>query len=470
MIVKDGSGSLARCLGSVAGLVDDVIVVDTGSSDASMAVAARLGARVVAFPWSDSFAEARNESLRLAEGEWAFWLDADEWLDAEARAAFRALTERLEGSRCVYFMQQLSDLGGPGGGSVSVSQARLFRNGPEARWRYRVHEQILPACVERGDAPCPTDVVVRHSGYESPELIRLKNERNLRLLEREREENPDDPWVLLQLGRLLRERFDAAEPPLRRALNLLPPGDPLSHQIYPLLVQGYRAQGRPAEARQLLREGLSHSPNDTGLLMEAGVLAFQGGRLDEAEAAFSALLGSPPDPDEFLGSVDLSLRGWRTRHNLAVVYQRQGRQVEAELLWRAAAAEKPDAAQVWRGLVELYLSQSRWDDLAPAIDQLERHAPGSTEVSPDDAPLFRACAHLTRGEFAEGRALLRGLIARNPRAVWPRVLLSRSYLLAGDDPSAAEQALRDVLAVDPENAEARKNLDELTRRVGADVA
>ena len=68
MIVKDEEAHLARCLGSVADLVDEIVVVDTGSTDATAAVAARFGARVYSFAWVDSFAAARNESLRHAQG------------------------------------------------------------------------------------------------------------------------------------------------------------------------------------------------------------------------------------------------------------------------------------------------------------------------------------------------------------------------------------------------------------------
>ena len=69
---------LPTSLGSVADLVDEIVVVDTGSTDGTAAVAARCGARVYPFTWVDSFAAARNESLRHARGDWIFWLDGDE--------------------------------------------------------------------------------------------------------------------------------------------------------------------------------------------------------------------------------------------------------------------------------------------------------------------------------------------------------------------------------------------------------
>ena len=95
LIVRNEERSLERTLASLADLVQEVIVVDTGSEDGTKEVAARQGARVADFQWVDDFAAARNESLRLATGEWIFWLDADEWLDEENRPKLRELLAGL---------------------------------------------------------------------------------------------------------------------------------------------------------------------------------------------------------------------------------------------------------------------------------------------------------------------------------------------------------------------------------------
>ena len=86
MITKNESASLAHCLASVRGLVDELVVVDTGSSDGTVAVAEQHGARVGRFPWCDDFSAARNESLRLCTGDWVLLLDADESLTPELAA------------------------------------------------------------------------------------------------------------------------------------------------------------------------------------------------------------------------------------------------------------------------------------------------------------------------------------------------------------------------------------------------
>jgi glycosyltransferase involved in cell wall biosynthesis len=85
MIVKNEEANLPDCLRSVADLVEERVVIDTGSADDTKRVAARLGARVFNFRWVDSFAAARNESLDRASGDWCFWLDADDRVDEENR-------------------------------------------------------------------------------------------------------------------------------------------------------------------------------------------------------------------------------------------------------------------------------------------------------------------------------------------------------------------------------------------------
>src|ERR1700722_2065782 len=109
MIVRNEADKLAACLQSAAGLMDEMIVVDTGSTDATRDVAAGCGARVVNFVWVDDFAAARNESIRHATGDWIFWLDADEQLDENARGKLRSLVADLKSDKVAYVMQQLSD-------------------------------------------------------------------------------------------------------------------------------------------------------------------------------------------------------------------------------------------------------------------------------------------------------------------------------------------------------------------------
>ena len=102
MIVRDEEECLPRCLESARGIVDEIIVVDTGSTDRTVGIALAFGAKVVSFPWSGDFSEARNRGLDLATCEWILALDADEELPEETRANLRPVAKpptRLTRSR-----------------------------------------------------------------------------------------------------------------------------------------------------------------------------------------------------------------------------------------------------------------------------------------------------------------------------------------------------------------------------------
>ncbi len=95
MIVKNEENNLPACLRSVAGLFDEIVVVDTGSTDRTREIAAEFGARVFDFVWVDDFAAARNAALARATSDYAFWLDADDVIDPPEREKLQALLESL---------------------------------------------------------------------------------------------------------------------------------------------------------------------------------------------------------------------------------------------------------------------------------------------------------------------------------------------------------------------------------------
>jgi tetratricopeptide (TPR) repeat protein len=457
MIVKNEEANLPACLDSVAELVDEIIVVDTGSTDQTRDVALRYHARVVDFPWVDSFAAARNEGLRHATGAWIFWLDADDRLDADNRDRLRACFAKLADEQAAYVMKCLCLPSADGAGATIVDHVRLFRNHPEIRWRYRVHEQILPAVRRQGGEVRWTDVVIHHTGYQDAAVRAVKLQRDLRLLTLENADHPDEPFTLFNLGSVSQELGQpaAAVPLLRRSLELSHPNDSIVRKLYALLARCHRQLGQPAEALAACRAGLGHYPEDAELLFLEGVLLRQQGNRAGAEAVWQRLLGTRER--SHFASVDAGLRSHKVRQNLAALFQEEGRYAEAEVQWRALLADQPDFLPAWLGLAELYLGQERWPEFEEVLGRLEPQWPG-------EAAVLRARRHLAGQDFAAARQLLAAAIATAPRAVWPRVILSHALLQEGRDGAAAEQALRDILALDPRHAEAQRNLAVLRQQ------
>ena len=243
MIVRDEAAALPKCLGSVADLVGEIVVVDTGSVDRTRAVASQFGARVIDFTWIDDFSAARNESLKHATGDWIFWLDADEWLALRDRENLQHLFANLPDELVGYSMRQVSPTrfiwnGTPAAfGEQNVGQLRLFRNDPRIRWEGRVFEQVRPSLRRAGGEVRVADVKIQHGGYEDGAAMLRRIERNLRLIRLQLADTPDDPYTQAHLGDLLcaTGRPDEAIPVLRGCRDRLPAGSASQQNVSNIL-------------------------------------------------------------------------------------------------------------------------------------------------------------------------------------------------------------------------------------------
>lgn len=358
MIVRNEEHHLPDCLASVADLVDEIVIADTGSVDRTREIAASFGARVIEFPWIDDFAAARNAALEQATGDWIFWMDADDRVDEDNRVKLRELFASL-GDEHVARVMKCHCLSGSGGTATTVDHVRLFRRLPEVRWKYRVHEQILPAVRASGGTVQWTDVTITHVGYADPAARGLKLERDVRLLLAEREQWPDDPFTLFNLGCVYDEMGDSALalPCLRRSLELSHPGDSIVRKLHAMIAQCQRKMNNMAEAAEAIRSGRAFYPNDAELLFLEGLIRQEQGDLSSAERAWKELLSGGDDPH--FASVAEGLRGHRVRHNLAVICREQGRLAEAEEHWLAALADQPQFMPAKQGLAELRQRQLR---------------------------------------------------------------------------------------------------------------
>jgi glycosyltransferase involved in cell wall biosynthesis len=191
MIVKNEARNLPRSLAPLMPYVDEAVVVDTGSTDGTPELAARLGARVHPFNWIFDFAAARNFSLDQAGGDWVLWLDGDNRIPEEDAPLLKSLVQR-DGEAILWATEIVE----PGGGRLL--QKRFFPRRPEIRFRYRVHEQL---CHPPGLAQVITPVRIYHWGYEDRGLRQAKARRNLAILLAELQERPDDFYLRYHLTR-----------------------------------------------------------------------------------------------------------------------------------------------------------------------------------------------------------------------------------------------------------------------------
>jgi|GEM_PF-1011742 len=459
MIVRNEEDNLPACLESVRELFDEQIIVDTGSTDRTREIALRYGAQVFDFPWVDDFAAARNEAVKHASGDWVFWMDADDRIDAANRQRLAALFADVRDENAAYVMQCLCVADGNGDVGTLVHHVRLFQNRPELRWKYRIHEQVLPALRAIGGATRFTDITIQHTGYVDPAILARKQARDERLLLQSQAEMPNDPFVLFNLSQvyLKQGKPQDALPLLRRSLKLSDSGDSIVRKLYYLIVQAHRRLGERYEAETACRAGRAVYPQDAELLGQDAQMRLEQGDEAGAEACYLELLNGQEAPH--FASVPVGLRGFLTRNNLALVYKKQGKWAEAEAQWRQAVQEEPGYLPALLGLEDVFTAQNNWPALESVARHMERLPQGDIEAS-----VTRARGHLGRREFGRAREILTQTIARAPRALRPRVLLSYVLLQEGRDPLAAERALQDVLVLDPEHPDANQNLAALLRQ------
>ncbi|MCS7301430.1 MAG: glycosyltransferase, partial [Fimbriimonadales bacterium] len=145
MIARNEAQYLEACLQSVQGVVDEIVLVDTGSDDATPQIAERYGAKVIRTEWRHDFAAARNIALQHATGDWILVLDADERLTPESKQAILNAVRHPQFAG--YYLEILNEIRN---GDYFVHRiVRMFRRLPELRWEGVIHEQITPSIVER---------------------------------------------------------------------------------------------------------------------------------------------------------------------------------------------------------------------------------------------------------------------------------------------------------------------------------
>ncbi|MGH2914271.1 MAG: glycosyltransferase [Solirubrobacteraceae bacterium] len=304
MIVRDEEQMLPRCLAAAAPAVDEIVVVDTGSTDATVEIARSFGARVIEHQWTGSFSEARNLSFEAATGDWLVYLDADEVLEAQDVPALRALTTQTW--REAFYLVETSWLGELGDGSSMVNNAlRVFRNRPQYRFRDRLHEQIyhtLPSFVPGRIAD--SSVRVSHYGYlGSVRNAKEKSLRNVQLLRKQAAESAPTPFLHFNLGSEYAAAGDhrAAAIEFERARAMLVADGDLRtcHYGAPLLsrlVTVLRLCGRIDDAGAMADDALAMFPELTELVLAQGRIAQSRGDFDDAVALFGRCIemGDPP--------------------------------------------------------------------------------------------------------------------------------------------------------------------------------
>lgn len=469
MIVKNEEANLSRCLESVKGVVDEIIVVDTGSTDQTVEIARQHRARVFSHQWNDDFAAARNVSLLHATSDWILVLDADEALAPEDRTPLRKLL-RHDGPTA-FLLNIVSPVDDQRSSHAVINAfQRLFRNRLGIRFEGRCHEQVAPLIVQLGGTVSRSEIRVHHWGYHSRWVdLSEKRRRNMRLLKTQLAEHPDDPLSHFHLGEVyaLEGRLDDAMTCYQAALSLpgLPPTNRsvVRRSLATCLLKSQQFKEAWEECQRALEEDSGYAmPHLTGAIALGklkqyetaieqaelylakavrrgrgihGVLdhepnlafawSFKGEcylalrQIERAEACYRTALGSERDsPEAHLG--------------MGKLFRLSGRPHEAAQAFEKAVALFKDLPQGHLALAEAYAQQERWQEAACAAEAFLKACPQDVE-----GLTLYAQALLKLKRLHEAEAAYRDLMSRAPSAM-AHFALACLADARGDRPAAAQ--------------------------------
>jgi len=312
MIVKNEQQHLAHCLESVRDLVDEMVVLDTGSTDDTVKMARSFGARVESFTWIDDFAAARNASIECCTGDWILVLDADESIDPLDHGLIRQALENAEIQGYMLWLRNYMRSGAYVGSSGAAQRndaryregsayshhiprraLRLFRRQSEPVYRNRVHE-VAEAWFEEKQLPlADLEATIHHFGKIDFERDLAKQAEYTRMAKAEALERPRDPdahYNVIQEAVMV-EDWEAALSSARQYLALKPSAPLLVYLGAAMACQGL---GRPAEAITYLHPVLAREPDNTAALCAQGEAMAALGRSAEAQQEFLTAIDRNP--------------------------------------------------------------------------------------------------------------------------------------------------------------------------------
>jgi tetratricopeptide (TPR) repeat protein len=347
MIVKNEERFLAECLASVRDAVDEINVVDTGSTDRTVEIARSFGADVIFREWRNDFGWARNESLAMAARRWTLVLDADEEITPDSLALLRALRETPADATGVYVqIQNLVDDASGAASTMTHILPRLFPTTPRIRYRNVIHESLV-VDGERHLLAVVSPITVRHKGYTAEILgARGKNARNQPLLERALREASDDAFSWFNFGTAAITAGDHETGiDVLEKMFAMPGPRRMFFPIASVMLAYAYAEGRGdvAKGLQIVDQALAETPGHANIIFTRAHLLTLQKRWDESRAAYEEAMASRAASAN-LAMVDDEIFTWKAALNIASTYVREDRMQEAVAWFERALANKPDSA------------------------------------------------------------------------------------------------------------------------------
>ncbi len=458
MIVKDEEHCIADAIRSVAPITDQIVVVDTGSSDSTADVARSLGAEVHEHKWDHDFSAARNESLRRCRGDWIFVLDADEIVAQGDLDRLRALIETEENmayrfvSRNYGFNSELTGwrpcspkdpyARGCPGWHPSI-KTRLFRRHPEIRFEGRIHELVMRSLDKLGITRVLCDIPIHHYGRAlSPERFRVKQTYYLELARKKIQDNPADSKSHFELANQLHELgdYEGAAESYRKALEI----EPNSALVLANLGSIYHKLGDFRSAKESYERALELEPDRADTIRNLGVIMARMGEYEQAIEHIAKAAELQPDLFD-------------VHRSLGALLEEVDRTREAFSAYRVALETSSPSPATLERFAKLAVKLEKTDVAETVLREL-------LDRYPDDAVLVNSLGEVA---YNEGRTEEAGELFKRATQLNGKLATAWNNLgvfhVSMNRLTDAVDCFKKCLANEPDNASARANLLELQK-------
>jgi tetratricopeptide (TPR) repeat protein len=366
MIVKNEERFLEQCLRSVTGIVDEICIVDTGSTDRTVEIAKQFGARVEHREWRNDFGWARNEALKMATRRWIMMLDADEELKPESAPALQALKHAPADTTGVWLRCYNKSDDYRGTGEMSHALVRIFPNSPRVAFRGMIHEFVTLDGRSTGLGAVHAPISIVHHGYLK-EVVesRDKAQRNLQIVQAAAHADPDDPFNWFNLGTtsFMMKDYEGARAALEkmRELNGDSPRGFIANG-YAVLAETYCDKlNDPKSGEDVSRGALRFSPHYANAHFQLGKALIAQQRFDEARSAFNdAIEDGKYSHLQFV--VDDQVAIWKAHSEIGSSFVLQGDDRSAIEWFRKGLANAPTVQPLMLNLARALERLGQFDE------------------------------------------------------------------------------------------------------------
>ncbi len=363
MITRNEERFIGSCLESVKNYVDEIIIVDTGSSDQTCHIALTYGAKIYHQEWQDDFSKARNFGIDRAKGEWILYLDADETL--EHGELLKPLLNQANQETDGFLFQIVNYLDNAKLTVEKGVNVRLFRNRKENRFFGAIHEQLPFHDKE----VIWTDLVIHHYGYlPSVTLDREKSKRNMRILLREVENDPKHPFVRYNLGMeyLRLGQYEKATDHYLRAVEHLTGENGYEHRLYKMLSKCFLQLEPKEEFLSIMAKGIRKFPDYPDLYYARGLYFESIGKWTQSAADYLKCLHlgrEEADPNMYV--LENGITSYKSYEGLGRIFERMGKTKEARIAYARCLKAMPSNLKVLSKLLALHdgVSKTTFIDL-----------------------------------------------------------------------------------------------------------